>query len=304
MDTPDLIANIAASMLRLATPLILAGMAGLLSYKVGLINIALEGLMLIGAFCAVVLGFQFGSAWLGVVAAIIICAAFGALFTLLTTDLRANLIITGLAFNFLALGGTAYLLQLMFGASGTFAPSGFAALTRWNIPVLADIPYIGRIFFQHSPLVYISWIAVPLTALFLYRTVQGVHLRAVGENAEAAATAGISVRWIRYLALILGGALCGLAGAHLAVADLALFRENMTGGRGFIALAAVYFAAGRPGMTAFACLLFGLFEALQFRLQTTMNVPPQFFQMLPYLMVVIMLVIVSVRQELKRGSSA
>lgn len=304
MEVPDLIANVVASTLRLATPLILAGMAGLLSYRVGLINIALEGLMLVGAFCAVVIGFQAGSAWVGVLSAVAICAALGALFTLLTTDLRANLIITGLAFNFLALGATAYLLQSLYGTSGTFAPSGFTALQRWQVPLLAEIPYVGRVFFQHSPLVYLSWVAIPLTAIFLYRTYLGVHLRAVGENTEAAVTAGISARRVRYLALILGGALCGLAGAHLAVSDLALFRENMTGGRGFIALAAVYFAAGRPVMTAFACVLFGFFEAAQFRLQTVSNTPPQFFQMLPYLMVVVMLVIVSIRQEMKKGTTA
>jgi simple sugar transport system permease protein len=157
------------------------------------------------------------------------------------------------------------------------------------------------VLFSHSPLVYVSWIVVPLTGLFLYRTRVGIHIRAVGENSEAARTAGISLRRMQYLALILGGVLCGLAGAHLSLGDLALFRENMTSGRGFIALAAVYFAAGRPGLSAVACLLFGLFEALQFRLQTTSSTPPQFFQMLPYLMVVLMLTLISARKEWRKG---
>ena len=301
MEVFDLIINISASMLRLATPLILAALAGVLSHQVGLINIALEGLMLIGAFSAVVIGAEVGSAWIGVLAACAICAFFGGVFALFVTDLRADLIVAGLAVNFLALGGTAYLLQIFFGVSGTYAPDDFAQLTSLDVPVLNDIPVLGRVIFSHSPLVYVSWIAIPITAIFLYRTVPGTHIRAVGENAEAARTAGISVRGMQYLALILGGVLCGLGGAYLAVGDLSLFRENMTGGRGFIGLAAVYFAAGHPYWAAVACLLFGSFEALQFRLQTTSNIPPQFFQMLPYLMVVIMLVIISARKEWQKG---
>ncbi len=301
MDTLDFITNLLASTLRLATPLLLAAMAGLLSHQVGLVNIALEGLMLIGAFVAVVVGSQVGSTWAGVLAACLICMAVAAVFALFVTDFRANLIVTGLAVNFLALGGTAYLLQVLYQTRGAYSPDNFEQLPSLALPALSSLPLLGRLLFSHSPLVYISWLAVPLTALFLYRTTYGIHIRAVGENTEAARTAGISVRRMQYLALILGGILCGLAGAHLSVGDLALFRENMTGGRGFIALAAVYFAAGHPRMATLACLLFGGFQALQFRLQTTSNVPPQFFQMLPYLMVIVTLVMISVRREWKRG---
>ncbi len=301
MEIVDFLTNLSASTLRLATPLIFAAMAGLLSYQIRLINIALEGLMLIGAFTAVVVGVAAGSAWVGVLAAAIVCTLFGALFALFVTDLRANLIVAGLAMNFLALGATGYILQVYFNTSGTYAPADFERLASLNIAGLSDIPVLGRVLFRHSPLVYLSWLVIPLTALFLYRTTLGVHIRAAGENPEAAQTAGISVRRMQYLALMLGGLLCGIGGAHLAVGDLALFREDMTGGRGFIALAAVYFAAGRPRLSALACLLFGLFEALQFRLQTIYNVPPQFFQMLPYLMVVVMLVLISVRREWQKG---
>lgn len=301
MEIIDFLTNLSASTLRLATPLIFAAMAGLLSYQVRLINIALEGLMLIGAFTAVVVGVQAGSVWVGVLAAAIVCTLFGALFALFVTDLRANLIVAGLAMNFLALGATGYILQIYFNTSGTYAPAGLERLPPLNIAGLSDLPVLGRVLFRHSPLVYVSWLVIPLTAVFLYRTTLGVHIRAAGENPEAAQTAGISVRRMQYLALMLGGLLCGIGGAHLAVGDLALFREDMTGGRGFIALAAVYFAAGRPRLSALACLLFGLFEALQFRLQTIYNVPPQFFQMLPYLMVVVMLVLISIRREWQKG---
>lgn len=288
--------------LRISAPLILVGMAGLLSYQVGLINIALEGMMLSGAFAAVVFGYEMGSTWLGVLMAIVVGAALGALFALAVITLRANLIVAGLALNFLATGGTAYLMDILYNQSGTLAPEGLRKLPAVTIPLLEDVPVLGEMLSGHSPLVYVSWVMVPLTSIFLYRMVVGGHIRAVGEHPEAAQTAGISVQGMQYLALILGGMLCGLAGAHLSVGDLPLFRERMTNDRGFIALAAVYFAAARPRLTAVACLLFGFFEALQFRLQLRDTaLPNEFLQMLPYLMVVIALVVISVRKEWRKG---
>jgi general nucleoside transport system permease protein len=303
MDSLDLIVNIAAATLRLGTPLILAAMAGLLSLQVGQVNIGLEGLMLAGAFTVVAVGFATQSVLAGLLAAIVVGMLLAAVFTLVVTRLKANLIIAGLALNLLVSGGTAYLLSILFGTSGTFSPPELDSLTSLYIPGLSDLPVLGRLLFSFSPLVYVSWLAIPLTAIFLYRTVPGLHIRAIGQNEEAARSVGIPVRARQYLALMLGGALCGLAGAHLAVGDLALFREDMTAGRGFIALAAVYFAAGRPGFSALACLLFGLFEAVQFRLQLASSTPPQFFQMLPYLMVVVTLALISARKEWRKGWS-
>ena len=298
----DVIINLSEATLRISTPLILAGMAGLLSYQVGLINIALEGLMLAGAFTAVVIGFEMGSTWTGVLFAALVGALLGLAFAVTVITLRANLIVAGLALNFLAFGGTAFLLDILYDTSGTFAPDSLAKLDFVDIPLIEDIPAIGEVLSGHSPLVYVSWIFIPLTSIFLYHLVVGNHIRAVGEHPEAAQTAGISVHGMQYLALILGGALCGLAGAHLSVGDLALFRERMTNDRGFIALAAVYFAAARPRLTAVACLLFGFFQALQFRMQTRQSViPNEFFQLMPYLMVVIALVVISIRQEWRKG---
>lgn len=301
MEALDPLVNLIASALRLSAPLILAAMAGILSYKVGLINIALEGLMLIGAFAGVVIGAAAGSPLTGLVAACIAGALVAAAFALFVTDLRANLIVAGLALNILAAGGTAYLLQVMLGVRGIYTPDTLDAITAVQIPVLSSLPVVGKAVFSFTPLVYLSWLSVPLVWLFLYRTPTGKHIRAVGENQDAARTAGISVRKMQYLALILGGVLCGLAGASLSLGDLGLFRENMVAGRGFIALAAVYFASGRPGLTTLACLIFGVFSALQFRLQTTSNVPPQFFQMLPYIIVVAMLTLISFRKEWRKG---
>ena len=257
--------------------------------------------MLIGAFAGVVIGAAAGSPLTGLVAACIAGALVAAAFALFVTDLRANLIVAGLALNILAAGGTAYLLQVMLGVRGIYTPDTLDAITAVQIPVLSSLPVVGKAVFSFTPLVYLSWLSVPLVWLFLYRTPTGKHIRAVGENQDAARTAGISVRKMQYLALILGGVLCGLAGASLSLGDLGLFRENMVAGRGFIALAAVYFASGRPGLTTLACLIFGVFSALQFRLQTTSNVPPQFFQMLPYIIVVAMLTLISFRKEWRKG---
>jgi len=296
--------NFAAATLRISTPLLLVGMAGLLSYQVGLINIALEGMMLAGAFGAVVVGYELGNTWLGVLGAMVVGGLLGALFALSVITLRANLIVAGLALNFLATGGTAYLMDVIYNQSGTLAPEGLQKLPTVTLPLIDGLPVVGEILSGHSVLVYVSWLAVPLTSIFLYRTVLGKHIRAVGEHAEAAQTAGITVWKMQYLALIVGGVLCGLAGAHLSVGDLPLFREKMTNDRGFIALAAVYFAAARPKWTAVACLLFGFFEALQFRLQLRSTpIPNEFLQMLPYLMVVVALVAISLRTEWRRGWS-
>ncbi len=297
----DTFINLGAATLRLSTPLIMIAMAGLLSYQVGLINIALEGMALSGAFAAVVIGHETGSTWMGVLGAAVVGMLMGGFFAVAVITLRANLIVAGLALNFLASGGTAYLMEILYDQSGTYSPTDLEKLGTVNIPLVEHIPVIGEIISGHSPMVYISWVLIPLVSIFLYRTVIGGHIRAVGEYPEAARTAGISVKRVQYLALMLGGALCGLAGAHMSLSYLALFRENMLNGRGFIALAAVYFAAARPRLAAVACLLFGFFEALQFRLQTRSTFPAEFFQMLPYLMVVITLVIISARKELQKG---
>lgn len=294
--------NLAAATLRISTPLLMVGMAGLLSYQVGLINIALEGMMLAGAFGAAIGAHETGSTWTGVLIAVVTGGALGALFALSVITLRANLIVAGLALNFLAAGGTAYLMDILYDQSGTFTPEGVEKLPVLHLPLIEDIPYLGEVVSGHSPLVYVSWALIPLTSMLLYRMVIGGHMRAVGEHADAARSAGISVWRTQYIALILGGMLCGLAGAHLAVGDLLQFREKMTNDRGFIALAAVYFAAARPRLTAVACILFGFFEALQFRLQLRETVlPNEFLQMLPYLMVVVALVVMSIRTEWRKG---
>ncbi len=296
----NMLSNVLFATLRVSTPLLLAGMAGALSQQANLLNIALEGLMLFGAFTAVVVGAQAGSVWVGLGAAVVVAVIIAAIFSLFVIDLRANLIVAGLAVNILALGLTAYLLIVLFDSRGAYAPENLAELPTIRLPFIEALPFVGDVLSGHGVLVYVSWLAVWLTGLMLYRTPLGVHIRAVGERREAAETAGIRVRLVQYAALLIGGGMAGLAGAQLSVGDLTLFTDNMTNGRGFIALAAVFFGAARPGLTAVGCLLFGLFEAVQFRMQAATGLPPQIPQMLPYLIVVAVLTVISLQRERRR----
>jgi simple sugar transport system permease protein len=296
----DVLSKVLFATLRVSTPLILAGLAGALSQQANLLNIALEGLMLFGAFAAVVVGANFGSVWIGLAAAVIVAVMISALFGMFVIDMKADLIVAGLAVDILALGLTAYLLVVLFEARGAYAPGNLTGLPTVRLPLIDRIPFVGDVLSGHGVLVYVSWLTVWLTSLLLYRTRLGVHIRAVGEHKEAAETAGIHVRRVQYAALLIGGALTGLAGAQLSVGDLTLFTDNMTNGRGFIALAAVFFGAARPGLTALGSLLFGLFEAVQYRLQAATGLPPQLPQVLPYLIVIVVLTMISLRRQTRR----
>jgi simple sugar transport system permease protein len=295
----ELLSNILFATLRMGTPIVLVALAALLSQQVNLINIAVEGLMLIGAFTAVVAGAAMSSVWGGMVSAVLAGILLSVLFCLFVINLRANLIVSGLAMNTFALGITAYLLIIMFNQRGSYSPQGLPSLPTIEIPLLREIPFFGAVLSGHTILVYISWILVALVGLFLYRTQLGVHIRAVGEHQEAATSAGISVPKIQYIALLLAGAFAGLAGAQLSVGNLSLFSDNMTNGRGFIGLAAMFFGRAKPWRTFWGAMLFGLFEAIQVRLQSRFGFPPQLVQIIPYLTVVLVLTFISMREKLR-----
>jgi len=296
----DTISNILFASLRVSTPLLLAALAGLISQRVNLLNIALDGLMLFGAFAAVVFGAFLGSTWLGLLLAMLLSTLITLLFAVVVIEFKANLIVAGLAVNILATGLTSYLLVVLFDARGAYSPEGLESLTRITLPVIANIPVLGDILSGHGVLVYVSWLMVGLVAFMLYRTPLGIHMRSVGEHLEASETAGIPVKRVQYIALLLGGALAGLAGAQLSVGNLTLFTDNMINGRGFIALAAVFFGAARPGLTAIGCFIFGMFEILQFRLQTSTSIPAQLPQMLPYLIVVVVLTGINLQKRRRK----
>ena len=273
-------------MIRIATPLALAAIGGTICERSGIVNIALEGLILIGAFVSVVVSYFTGSAWLGVLGAVIISALFSLLLAYFSINLRANQVIVGTAINIFALGATGFLTDFIFKEAG--ATPGVAGLNPIKIPVLCDIPWIGEIFFQQKPIIYLTFLIIALSQFILFKTKIGLRIRAVGEHPRAADTVGINVSKIRYLAVIISGALGGLAGAQLALEEIRRFVEYMSGGRGFIALAANVFGKWTPIGSWFGSLLFGFAQALQLRIGV-FKIPPEFTNMIPYILTIIVL---------------
>lgn len=288
--------------LRLSTPLLLACLAGLYSERAGVFDIGLEGKMLAAAFAAGAIAATTGSAWAGLLAALAISLLTALLQGAAAITLRGNQLIAGVAINMLAAGLTSFLGQQWFKQGGrTPALRAGGRFEQIELPFareLADLPVVGQIYSElisgHYILVYIAFAAVPVTAFILYRTRFGLRLRAVGENPRAVDTAGISVVKLRYRAVLITGLLCGFAGAYFSIAQGSGFGNNMTAGKGFIALAALIFAKWRPVPAMFACLLFGFLDAMQIRLQgvdlpVIGQVPVQAIQALPYVLTVVLL---------------
>ena len=274
--------------LRMATPLILVGLGGLVSLQTGDLNIALEGMMLIGAFCAVLASFFFHSALAGVLFAVLFAMIYASLFAVLIIHLKSDVFVVGISLNLLAAGLTVFLLRLIFDVKGSFSSPLMQPLPIINIPFLAQIPILGPILNKQSLFVYISWALVAFFSIIMYRTRLGFYLRAAGEHPEALETAGVSVKRIRWIASLICGAMCGLGGAHLSLGYLSLFAENMTAGRGFIAIAAVIFGGANPLMMSLTCLLFGLAEGISLRIQN-IGIPSHITLMLPYLVTILAL---------------
>jgi ABC-type uncharacterized transport system permease subunit len=271
--------------LRTMTPILLAALGGVISEQAGVFNIALEGLMLFGAFFAVVGSHLAANSWLGVLVGMLASGVLACIFALVVLRLKADVIISALGINLLASGLTTYVMKMWFGVVGSFTSDRVQGLPQVVIPVIGKIPFIGPILSGHTPLVYISLILVAVTGFCLYRTTIGMNLRAVGENSEAAETAGISVLAYKTWAVILTGVFCGLAGAHLSLGYVTMFTEDMTAGRGFVAYTAVVFGKANPRFVLVASLLFGIAEALTFRVQR-LGVPPSLVLMLPYILTI------------------
>ncbi|MDQ2094679.1 ABC transporter permease [Rhodalgimonas zhirmunskyi] len=289
------------STIRLATPLLLACLAGLYSERAGIFDIGLEGKMLVAAFFSAAVAYQTGSVWLGLLAGIASSMALAAIHGLASITFRGNQLISGVAINFLAAGMTVLVAQDWFQQGGRtpslIGGARFEPITLPFTEALADVPVLGPIYggliSSHTILVYVAFAAVPLTWWILYRTRFGLRLRAVGENPESVDTAGVSVVGLRYAAVAIAGLLCGIAGAYLATALQAGFVKDMTAGRGFIALAALIFAKWRPWYALWATLLFGLLQAISIRFQNIpvgdFVIPVQFMEALPYILTIIIL---------------
>ncbi len=276
-----------ASTIRFATPLGFAALGGLFSERSGVVNIALEGMMLISAFAGVVGSYASGSALVGLATGLAAGLLIGLVHAAVSVSLQADQIISGTAINLLALGGTGFLMETVFGSGGT-SPR-VSAFDPVRIPGLADIPIIGEALFNQSVLVYLLYLLVPLTVFVLRRTRFGLRLRATGEVPEAVDTAGISVVRMRYAGVALSGMLAALGGVYLSMSLLSAFTENMTLGRGFIALAALIFGRWTPVGAIGAALLFGLAQALVVTRGSDVPIPQEFVAMFPYVLTIIAL---------------
>ena len=290
------------STIRLSVPLLLACLAGLYSERSGIFDIGLEGKMLAGAFASAAAASVFHSAWMGLGMGILVSVGMALVHGFASITHRGNQIVSGVAINFIAAGSTIILGQAWFSQGGRTPLLGgdarFGAIQLPFAETLSDVPIIGDLYSDllsgHSLIAYVAFLLVPFTWWVLFRTRFGLRLRAVGENPAAVDTAGISVAWLRYRAVICTGILTGLAGTYLALSQNAGFVKDMTAGRGYIALAALIFAKWRPVPVMFACLLFGFLDAFSIRIQGTPlplvgQLPVQFMQALPYILTVILL---------------
>src|SRR5919197_2086604 len=291
-----------ASTIRLVSPILLAALGSILSDRVGIFNVGLEGLMLVGAFFAVAGASWSGDPWVGLVLAVVAAVVLSLVYAVVVVELGGDAIVAGLALNLFALGATSYLIRPVFGVQGSFYDPTMRGLPDLHIPLLDGVPVLGPLVSGYSPLVYIAFVLAVVFQVWLFRHPWGIRVRAVGEASAAAASVGIPVRATRYGALLGTGLLCGLAGAQLSISLVTQFVIGMTAGRGFIALVAVMFGRSHPLGVLAASVLFGFMYALTLRLQGT-AVPPQFVAMLPYVVTIIVLVLYAVRQR-RRTSAA
>jgi simple sugar transport system permease protein len=297
-----LLGTMLASTLRVSTPLILCALAGLLSERSGVVDIGLEGKMLLSAFAAGAVGAAYGSTTLALLAAMGVAVCLSWLHGLACVSHSGDQVVSGVAINIIAAGLSVVLGIAWFSQGGQTPPVSnevrITPLFPGAVDALQSIPWVGSLLGQgllsHNALVYLAFALVPLVWILLFRTRLGLRLRAVGENPLMVDAAGVSVIRLRYAALTLNGLLCGLAGSYLVLAQSASFSPNMTAGRGFMALAALIFGRWHPVGALWACLLFGFLDAAAIRMQGIAlpvigEVPVQFIQALPYVMTVVLL---------------
>ncbi len=287
MRIEDVILGILTSGIRLATPYLYAGIGETFGQRSGVLNLGVEGQMLLGAFAAFYVVRMTGNLWLGLLVAILVGGLMGLAMAFVSVTLRAKQGISGIGFFLFGLGLSDLLFQKMLGTVQTV--SGFRPVA---IPLLSQIPVLGQVFFNQNLLVYGAYLMVPVAAFVLNQTTFGLKVRAVGENPEAADSLGVNVARVRYTTVTLGGMFSGLAGASLSIALLNVFQQNLTSGLGFIAVALVYFGGWRPWGVLAGALLFSMVNALQLWVQVLgLPIPSEFAVMMPYVLTIVALVV-------------
>jgi simple sugar transport system permease protein len=286
------IISLLAGMIRIATPILFGAMGELVTERSGVLNLSIEGTMLMGAFVGFLITYNSESLWLGVLAAMVAGALMGLLMAVMASTLKVDQTVTGLAINLLASGLSFYLFRLAFKDVGSENLPSIATFEVVRIPLLSEIPFLGRILFSQHALTYLAFLLVPVIAFFLYRTKYGLELRSVGENPRAVDMKGISVPVRQYMAVMFGGMMSGLGGAFLTLASAGLFVPEISGGRGWIALAIVIFGNWRPARIVVGALFFGLIDSFQLSLQAVgVELPYQLLLALPYLFTILALVV-------------
>jgi simple sugar transport system permease protein len=289
--TLNVLIGVLASGFRLATPYLYATIGEAFGQRSGVLNLGLDGQMLLGAFAAFFVTFHTGNLWFGLLAAVIVGAIMGLAMAFVSVTLQAEQGISGIGFYLFGLGMSDLLFQQTLGTVETV--SGFPPI---HIPVLSDLPFVGRVLFSHNLMVYLAYLLVPVAWFILNKTTLGLKIRAVGENPGAADALGVSVSRVRYMTVILGGALAGVAGASLSIALLNVFQQNLTSGLGFIAVALVYFGGWRPVGVLAGSLLFSMVNALQLWVQVKgIPIPSEYAVMMPYVLTILVLVVAGQR---------
>ena len=284
--TTAVLVGILHSGIRLATPYLLAALGEMVSQRSGVLDLGVDGIMLMGAFAAFFTVFQTGNLWMGVTAALVVGALMGLLMAIISVTFQAEQGISGIGLYLFGLGLSSLLFRVLIGS--VEGVNGFRDI---QIPVLSSIPILGEIFFNHNILVYLAYLMVPALWFLFDKTTLGLKVRAVGQNPEAADSLGVSVNRVRYFGVIFGAAMAGLAGASLSIGTLNVFQDNMTNGLGFIAVALVYFGGWRPLGVLLGSLLFATVNALQLWVQVKgIPIPSDLAVMLPYLLTIIVLI--------------
>ncbi|WP_213951300.1 ABC transporter permease [Tepidanaerobacter syntrophicus] len=292
----NLINNLLYDMVYHSVPLILAVLGGLFAYRANVLNIGLEGLMLMGAFSSAFSIYIFENYFIGVIIGIFFTLAMGFIFALFSITLKSNFIITGFGLNILSASICTFLLKYNKLANINITHIVNVNQLKINIPIIKNIPILSSVVSGHTPITYLSFILIYLTSVILYKTQFGIYIRVIGEDEEAAKSVGIKSNQLKYASILIGALFCALAGINLATERMALFTDNMIAGRGFIAIAAIYCGKADPFKSSAYAMMFGLAKSLAINLALYAGPISGLFEMIPYLMIVLVLSIVSVSE--------